>query len=62
MVYTNLELVDVRRFREEDMWQFVTAVDASHGIYIHNWGDAQIRWLQIATFLADEHVHRYRCS
>jgi len=50
MMYTNIELVDVRRFRREDMWEFVTAVDESHGIYLYNWGDAQIRWLQVAAY------------
>jgi hypothetical protein len=50
MMYTNFELVDVRRFRREDMWEFVTAVDESHGIYRYNWGDAQIRWLQVAKY------------
>jgi len=59
MLYTNMELVDVRRFRSADVWAFVEAIDASHGIYVHNWGDAQIRWLEVATFLRDDEVHRY---
>ena len=59
MLYTNLELVDVQRFRGADVWAFVEDIDASHGIYLRNWGDAQIRWLEVATFLQDSQVHRY---
>jgi len=45
MFYTNFEVVHVGRFVESDMWRFALAVDESHGTYIHNWGDAQVRRL-----------------
>ena len=57
--YTNFELVSVARFRAADMWDYVTAADASLGIYVHNWGDAQLRWLQVSTLLPAAAVHRY---
>ena len=41
------QVVNVARFRRADMWKYVLAVDASHGTYLYNWGDAQIRWLQV---------------
>ena len=48
MFYTNFEVVHVGRFVESDMWRFALAVDSSHGTYIHNWGDAQVRHLKRA--------------
>ncbi|EKX40271.1 hypothetical protein GUITHDRAFT_113748 [Guillardia theta CCMP2712] len=59
MFYTNFELVSVRRFVQEDVWSYVKALDESHGIYLNGWGDAQIRWMQIATFLELRQVHRF---
>jgi hypothetical protein len=57
--YTNFEVVNVARFREGDLWEYVVAVDESWGVYRHNWGDAQVRWLQVSTWLPAAAVHRY---
>ncbi|KAJ1474663.1 hypothetical protein T484DRAFT_1831527, partial [Baffinella frigidus] len=59
LFYTNFEVVNVKRFKEEDIWRYTEAIDASHGVYRHGWGDAQIRWLQVASFLPASAVHRY---
>jgi len=40
--YTNFELVSVAAFTKPQMWEYILHVDASHGIYLHNWGDAQV--------------------
>ena len=57
--YTNFELVDVARFRAGELWAYVLAADRGLGIYLHNWGDAQVRWLQVSTLLPAAAVHRY---
>jgi hypothetical protein len=52
--YTNVMIVDVEYFLKNDLvYNFLTDVDNSHGIYSNRWGDLPI-WGVILTTLIDE--------
>jgi hypothetical protein len=54
--YNNLEITDVAFWLRPEVQHFVQFVDASHGIYLHRWGDAPLRYLALALFATREEV------
>jgi hypothetical protein len=42
-----------------DVLQFINAIDADGGIYRIRWGDATIRWLQMALYANETEVHGF---
>lgn len=47
---TNMEVVDVTYFLRDDIQEFTRSVASNHGIYDWRWGDAIIRYWQVALF------------
>jgi len=47
MMYNNFEIVDIKRFKQPDIMEFVNAVDATNMIMTHRWGDAPLRYFEI---------------
>jgi len=47
MMYNNFEMVDIKRFKQKDMVEFVEAVDKTNMIMTHRWGDAPLRYFEI---------------
>jgi hypothetical protein len=54
--YNNLEVMDIAFWLRPDVQHFVQFVDASHGIYLHRWGDAPLRYLALALFATSNEV------
>jgi hypothetical protein len=55
--YNNFEIVKVSHLLRADVLNFTRAVSQSHGIYDWRWGDAIIRFYQVALFLRKQDVH-----
>jgi len=56
MFYNNFEILQVDHFLQDSVKDFTAAVAKSHGIYKHRWGDAVIRYYQVAFFAKPEEV------
>merc|ERR1719310_861188 len=54
--YNNLELADVNYLLRPDVQEFTQAVAETNGIYDWRWGDAIIRYWQVALFSKPEEV------
>ncbi len=55
----NFEVSSVQFFRKQEVKDFISAVDASLGIFKYRWGDSALRYLALALFATDNEVlHR----
>ena len=59
LFYTNLEAARVAHFRRPDVRAFTEAVRQSGGISRHRWGDAIVRYMQVALFATPEQAHSW---
>jgi hypothetical protein len=55
----NFEVGSLAFFRRPDVRKFIDAIDADGGIYRIRWGDATIRWLQMALFAKEAEIHGF---
>ena len=53
---TNFEIINVRRYMEPDITQFLRHVEDSHMIYHRRWGDAPIRYYLAELFWGSQEV------
>eukprot|EP00930_Biecheleria_cincta_P002831 TRINITY_DN10380_c0_g1_i1.p1 TRINITY_DN10380_c0_g1~~TRINITY_DN10380_c0_g1_i1.p1 ORF type:complete len:621 (-),score=102.78 TRINITY_DN10380_c0_g1_i1:25-1887(-) len=56
MFYNNFEILQVDHFLQDSVKDFTAAVAKSQGIYKHRWGDAVIRYYQVALFAKPEEI------
>lgn len=54
---TNLEVIDMWRYRSADNLKFLHAVLNSNNIYNRRWGDAPLRFLQAQMFFTNDEVN-----
>ncbi|KAK3246967.1 hypothetical protein CYMTET_43518 [Cymbomonas tetramitiformis] len=69
--WDNFEIGSLAFWRRDDVQAFISHIDASHGIFYHRWGDAEIHTLAVALFMPGEqlwfadfpyqHYHYYHC-
>jgi hypothetical protein len=57
--YNNIEWGATAFFRRPGVRALVERIDQDGGIYRHRWGDATIRWLQLALFAREEQVQGF---
>jgi hypothetical protein len=58
-ISTNLEVLDMVKYRSLDVASFVHHVIQSNQIYHRRWGDAPLRLLQLQMFYRDEEVLKF---
>jgi len=54
--YNNVEVARVSHFQRPDVQAFTRAIRRSGGIFRHRWGDAIVRYMQVALFARPEEV------
>jgi hypothetical protein len=57
--YNNFEIVNLPWFRQKKVFDYARVVDTAGGIYRTRWGDATIRFLQLAMFGGPELVRGF---
>ena len=57
LFYTNFEIGRVRHFLRTDVREFTHAIRRSNGIFRYRWGDAIVRFLQVALFATSREVY-----
>jgi hypothetical protein len=59
LFYNNFEVMKVSFFKRDEVFEWIKAIDAAHGIFYYRWGDAILRYITLALFAKkDEVLHR----
>jgi hypothetical protein len=48
--WNNFEIVDLSFMQQDNVIDFIEAVDESRGIFLYRWGDAPLRYITLALF------------
>ena len=57
--WNNIEVIDLSFMQRTEVKAFINTVDESQGIFLYRWGDAPLRYIELALFAKPEEVlHR----